>query len=170
MVKRETGDPEPVPEEKTVLTAGKKLAEARISYGLSVEEVAGHLNLSVQSIEALERDDYDSLPGYTFSKGYLRSYAGLLRLNPDDILASVNLVPEQLRDIASSKSMAKSRSRETVHRKKSGGRVFKRIIWTLVFLVLVLVGVNQFAKLDIDQIVQSLDLPALMDLVEEDNN
>ena len=171
MVERETGNPELVPGKNTVLTAGKKLAEARIAYGLSVEEVAGHLNLSVHSIKALERDDYESLPGYTFSKGYLRSYAGLLRLDPDDVLASVDLVPEQLQNIASSKSMAKSRSRETVQRKKSGGRrVFKTIVWILVLIILVLVGVNQFAKLDINQVVQSLNLSAWVDLVEDNKN
>ena len=35
---------------------------------------------------ALEDDDYQSLPGATYVRGYLRSYAQLLGLSPDPIL------------------------------------------------------------------------------------
>ncbi|MCY3768038.1 MAG: helix-turn-helix transcriptional regulator [Gammaproteobacteria bacterium] len=165
MVEHETGAPEPS-QEKFPLTAGKKLSEARIAYGLSVEEVAENLNLSIHSVEALERDDYESLPGYTFAKGYLRSYAALLHLDPKDILASVELVPEELLDIASPKSMAKSGSRRgAIHKKRPRGRVFKRIVLAVVFVALVLVGIDQFSKLDIDQVLQNLDLSTFTDLV-----
>ena len=178
MAERETRAPEPV-QEKPELSAGQKLSEARISWGLSVEDVAENLNLSITSVEALERDDYECLPGYTFAKGYLRSYASLLRLDPDDVLASVDLVPEELLEIVAPKSMAKSmsrrnrrnrRKRRNVQRRKSGGRVLKRIVYTVVFLVLVLVGMDQFSKLDIDKIVESLNLSAFMDLVETDGD
>ena len=77
-------------------TAGRILASARKGWELSVEEVADNLNLSANTIRALEQDDYASLPGTTFVKGYIRSYANLLRLNPDEVLATLKLEPETL--------------------------------------------------------------------------
>jgi cytoskeleton protein RodZ len=65
---------------------GARLAHARADLHLSHEEVASTLHLSSRQIEALERDDYASLPGPTYVRGYLKSYALLLGLAPGPIL------------------------------------------------------------------------------------
>lgn len=67
---------------------GKILCDARRQLGFSAEEVAGMLNLSTSQINALESDDFLNLPGSTYVRGYLRSYAQLLELAPADILAA----------------------------------------------------------------------------------
>jgi cytoskeleton protein RodZ len=54
---------------------------------VSTREVAGALNLPIKVIEALEADDYDELPPTVFTRGYLRSYARLLELPGDELLA-----------------------------------------------------------------------------------
>ncbi len=66
---------------------GKILCDARKQLGFSPEEVAEILNLSTSQINALENDDFASLPGSTYVRGYLRSYAQVLELSSDDILA-----------------------------------------------------------------------------------
>ena len=66
---------------------GKILCDARKRLGFSPEEVAEILNLSAAQINALENDDFASLPGSTYVRGYLRSYAQVLELSSDDILA-----------------------------------------------------------------------------------
>lgn len=65
---------------------GRRLRKAREAKGLTSEDVAAQLNLSESYLTHLEHDDYDRLPGPTFVRGYLRSYARLLRLNDNEII------------------------------------------------------------------------------------
>lgn len=69
---------------------GKLLGETRCQLGLEPDNVAQILHLSVRQIEALEADDYDSLPGPTYVRGYLRSYCQLLNIQPDSVIDSYN--------------------------------------------------------------------------------
>lgn len=68
------------------LGPGAQLALARNDLRLSHEEVAAKLHLATRQIQALEQDDYRSLPGPTYVRGYLKSYALLLGLTPGPIL------------------------------------------------------------------------------------
>lgn len=79
------GDAEPEePAEK--VTAGQLLREARETRLLSIQEVAEELHLTRHYIQALEADQYDKLPGEVFARGYTRSYARLLDLDPEHLL------------------------------------------------------------------------------------
>lgn len=69
-------------------TAGVMLKQARNAAGLTQAEVARSLCLTVNVIAALERDDYNSLPGVSYVRGYLRAYANFLNQSPDLILES----------------------------------------------------------------------------------
>lgn len=68
-------------------SAGRMLVEARERLGLSIPDVARQLRLSTRQIEALEADDYASLPSKTFLRGFIRNYARLLQLDPEPLLA-----------------------------------------------------------------------------------
>jgi len=68
-------------------TLGGVLAAARESQALSRTEVAQRLHMSPSQIEALERDDFQRLPRGTFLRGFVRNYAKVLGLAPDDVLA-----------------------------------------------------------------------------------
>lgn len=65
---------------------GDSLREAREARGFGVAEVAAQLNLSVGRLQQLEAGDFDKLPGHTFARGYVRSYARLLGLDPNRIV------------------------------------------------------------------------------------
>jgi cytoskeleton protein RodZ len=65
---------------------GAQLAQARADMHLTHEDVAAKLHLAARQIQALEQDDYTSLPGATYVRGYLKSYALLLGLSPAPIL------------------------------------------------------------------------------------
>ena len=56
---------------------------------MSLEDVANQLKFSPRLIEALEAGEFDKLPGRTFARGMLRSYAKLLKLDPAPILAQL---------------------------------------------------------------------------------
>lgn len=66
---------------------GAKLKRAREKLELSVQDIAKQLRLKPERIEALENDDYQEMANATFIKGYLRSYALLVNVPPEEILA-----------------------------------------------------------------------------------
>ena len=66
--------------------AGEALSAARKEKNFSLEQVSDRLKIPVAYLKAMEACHYDQLPGTTFARGYLRSYARLLELNEDYIL------------------------------------------------------------------------------------
>lgn len=65
---------------------GSMLMAQRETLELSVKQVADQLNLTMHFIRSLESDSYEKLPGDVFVRGYIRTYARLLQLDPDQIL------------------------------------------------------------------------------------
>lgn len=72
--------------DKDLLGLGARLSDARKAAGRSQEEIARHLILDVQIIRALEEEDFDALPEPTYVRGYIRSYARQVSLNPDELI------------------------------------------------------------------------------------
>ncbi|WP_223460254.1 MULTISPECIES: RodZ domain-containing protein [unclassified Pseudomonas] len=60
---------------------GEILRQARESNGWSLAEVALKLNLTTTSLSNLEAGAFDKLPGHTFARGYIRTYAKLLGMD-----------------------------------------------------------------------------------------
>ena len=80
------------PDSQDKPTVGATFATAREAMGISPIEAADLLNLTQRTIEALEADDYQSLPGRVYVNGYVRAYAKMLGLDADDlVLRSVAL-------------------------------------------------------------------------------
>jgi cytoskeleton protein RodZ len=65
---------------------GSILREARIRMGLNLKQVSEITKIRVKYLEALEEDDYGAIPGPTFIKAYLRTYATTLRLDADSLV------------------------------------------------------------------------------------
>jgi cytoskeleton protein RodZ len=65
---------------------GRTLSEAREAQGLTVADVAQQLKFMPRQIEALEAERFSSLPGPTIARGMVRSYARLLKLEPEPLL------------------------------------------------------------------------------------
>lgn len=74
-----------------VQSVGHLLRKARTARNMSVEDVSRQLRLSVQQIEAIEKEDFEKIPGRTFLRGFIRNYANLVQLNPIPLL---QLLPE----------------------------------------------------------------------------
>lgn len=69
---------------------GKRLAAARAERNLSVADVSEKIKYGVKQIAAIEADDYAKLPGTTFVRGMIRSYAKLVQLDPQPLLAELS--------------------------------------------------------------------------------
>ena len=70
-------------------TLGLLLRKAREARGLSIDDVVHALKFSARQIEAIEADRMDVLPGAVFLRGLVRSYARLLKLDPESMLGLV---------------------------------------------------------------------------------
>lgn len=68
---------------------GRELAQAREALGLSIADVALQLKFAARQIEALEAGQFASLPAGTFARGMVRSYARLLKLDPEPLVERI---------------------------------------------------------------------------------
>jgi len=79
-------DAEPVAEQTS---PGRALAAARAGLKLSIADVSQKIKYGVKQIAAIEADDYAKLPGTTIVRGMIRSYAKLVQLDPNPLLADL---------------------------------------------------------------------------------
>jgi cytoskeletal protein RodZ len=68
-------------------TVGNYLRQQREVKGMSIEEVARATRVPMSSVERLESDQFDELPGEVFVRGFMKSYARAVGLDTDDVLA-----------------------------------------------------------------------------------
>jgi cytoskeleton protein RodZ len=71
-------------------SVGARLAAARQERGLALTEVAQQLKFGLRQLEALEADRFDDLPGGTFARGMVRSYARLLKIDAEPLLERIS--------------------------------------------------------------------------------
>jgi cytoskeleton protein RodZ len=70
---------------------GEKLRQARTALGLTPADVAAKLKLGPRQIEALEAEDLAHLPGDVFSRGFVRNYARLVKIDPDQLIVPIDI-------------------------------------------------------------------------------
>lgn len=76
--------------EPPALDFGAQLRAAREAAGMSVPTLAGRLRLHVKQIEALERADLAALPTLIYVRGFVRSCARELKIDPLPLLADLD--------------------------------------------------------------------------------
>ena len=69
---------------------GEQLAARRQAEGWSIEQVAAQLKLAPRQIEAIEAGRFDALPSAVIARGFVRTYARLLKMDPAPLLATIS--------------------------------------------------------------------------------
>ena len=80
----------PGPEDSAPASYGARLAWQRQSAGLSVTDVAASLRLHPNQIRAIEQEDLARLPAPAYVRGFVRSYARVLNIDPAPLLSDLN--------------------------------------------------------------------------------
>jgi cytoskeleton protein RodZ len=75
-------------------TPGTQLAMRRQQFHWTVEQVAAQLNLAPRQIEAIEADNFAALPVMAVTRGFIRAYAKLLKLDPAPLMAQIGGGPQ----------------------------------------------------------------------------
>ena len=65
------------------MTVGERLREARERQKVTLHAIAEKTNISVRFLDAIEKNQFDKLPGGIFTRGFIRSYATQVGLDPD---------------------------------------------------------------------------------------
>jgi len=141
-------------ENADIAGCGRQLRRTREKLGLSVDDVAEELRLSGFQIQALEDDDWSQLPGTTYARGYLRSYARLLGLDADQLLTGASTQEIEISRKEPEIDVPKAPEPETGEDKApepeagaagAGGPARSRT-WLLVAIVVVAVGYWQYRE------------------------
>ncbi len=68
------------------LTLGEKLRQAREERGITISEVAEQTRISALYLSCIENDDYRTLPGGIFNKGFIKSFAKYVGVDEQEAL------------------------------------------------------------------------------------
>jgi len=68
-------------------SVGQHLRALREAKRMSIAEVSRATRVPVASVERIEADRFDELPGEVFVRGFLRAYARAFEVPVDDVLA-----------------------------------------------------------------------------------
>ena len=84
------------------ISAGRALSAARKKKRLRYKKLSSELNIDESYLIALEEDNFELIPGgEAYVKGFLRSYAKKLDLNPDEIIQIYSSAREKISDKSS---------------------------------------------------------------------
>ena len=116
---------------------GARLAAERERAGLSVTDIASTLRLHPNQIRAIEQEDLTRLPALAYVRGFIRSYARVLSVDPEPLLTDLNAKLAPVResvvdDMATDFAAARAAGRE---------RMFPQWAIGIALLILVALGV-----------------------------
>jgi transcriptional regulator with XRE-family HTH domain len=81
-------DPQPRPSE--LASFGEELRREREIRGISLKEIADATKISKRFLEAIERNDHNTLPAPVFTRGFVREYARYLGLSSEEMVNRYN--------------------------------------------------------------------------------
>ena len=67
---------------------GESLRKERELRGITLEEISTQTKVHARFLEAIEQGDLSALPAKAFAKGFLRSYARIVGLDEDQVMAN----------------------------------------------------------------------------------
>jgi len=114
-----------------IVGPGEILSEARKKISLSVEDVAKKLNFKTGLVDNIERDLFDQKLPATYNRGYLRSYAKLVNVNVDDVIAAYDLLDVAEAQRSEMQSFSNLTEKQAEH---------SRLMWLSYFIAAILFG------------------------------
>ena len=120
---------------------GEPLKIQREKLGLSLNDIALSTKISARVLKALEEGDRSELPPRSFTRGFIRSYANYLKIDPQPIMDAYDddpgsIAPEPLPDPAE-----ENKKIETLNDSSTANKIF--VAGGLLVLVFLIIGVKQ---------------------------
>ena len=124
---------------------GPSLREARERRGLAYSQVEADTAIRSRYIRALEEEEFDILPGPTYTKGFLRSYAEYLGLDGELFVDEFNSRHHDPRREFDQPIASSPRSRPHQHRRRRESHLVMIVLAAIVAItsVIFLVALKQ---------------------------
>ncbi|PYR58712.1 MAG: hypothetical protein DMF91_16590 [Acidobacteria bacterium] len=137
---------------------GAELRNARNARKLSISEIARVTKISPSDLRAIDRNDFDSVPGGLFTRGFLRAYAREVGLDPEEIIQLYRMEFEHSETPVHAEESAASDELEiNTHRPdEPAGSRYSQIVQ--VAIILIILGVY-FASWRRPQPLANTELP-----------
>ena len=123
---------------------GQRLRDARERRGVSLRQIANATKISVVVLEALERNDISRLPGGIFGRGFVRSYAIEVGLDPETTIQ--DFIAQFPNDAVTVGHPASNRVEDN-EAVESDRRTAHTFLWLLAISVPIAAGLLYFATL-----------------------
>jgi cytoskeletal protein RodZ len=124
-----------------VLDIGATLKSAREQQGISLDDAAEATKIRPSYLRALEEEAFEQLPGPTYARGFLRSYAELLALDPQLLIDEFNVrfaaAPWELDDDV---MFPRRRTAATSRRGRESSIVVVAVVGILAVAVLIVIA------------------------------
>ena len=117
---------------------GEKLRAAREQRGISISEVAEQTRISPLYLEAIDSDNYKSLPGGIFNKGFVRSYAKYVGVDEQEALQDYSRIIAQTEPVVEEEF--KTYRPEVLTDDRAASSIVPTIIFAAVILGLMTAG------------------------------
>ncbi len=117
---------------------GQTLREEREKIGLTYEQICEITKLRPGILEAIEKEAWEKLPPSVFVKGFIRSYAQTLHLDPDMLIEMYNTTEHAQQNHVITKEETKGTA------KKSSFIWILLIVLILVLMLLAAIGVKKY--------------------------
>jgi len=118
-------------EDMEVVGPGQMLSQARAVLGLSTQNIAEQLKLRLALIVNIEKDIFEKNISETYIRGYLRSYAKIVRVTEEDILASYKMLSVAKTQCAEMKSFSKITEKQAAN---------SLLMWVTYLILFILLG------------------------------
>ncbi|TGB04738.1 helix-turn-helix domain-containing protein [Halobacillus salinus] len=118
---------------------GSRLKEARESKGLSLEEIQETTKIQKRYLNAIENNDFKTLPGKFYTRAFIREYASAVGLNPEEIMEDHKSELPSYEDEEIIKYSRTQRARQQTSKPKSsskGTSLFPRILTGIVIIAI----------------------------------
>jgi len=113
---------------------GEKLREAREAQGISISEVAEQTRISALYLESIENDDYRTLPGGIFNKGFVKSFAKHVGIDEQEAMQDYASLMASQESLVDNNESTKSYRPEVLTDNNSGPSMLPTIIFAVIIL------------------------------------
>src|SRR5256885_5823820 len=124
---------------------GQTLREARMRARIDISELEAETKIRAKYLRALENEEWDLLPGPTYVKSFLRSYAESLGLDGRRLVEEYKLRHERLSDVELQPISPRS-SRGRDRRRRRGAPGAGRDVAVAVVVVAIIAGLIALGK------------------------
>ena len=130
---------------------GEELRRERELRQISLREVAESTKINLRYLEALERNDFEHLPGGVFNRGFVRAYSQFIGIDPDSTVDAYRLEEQ------AQATMGTAQDRNSFHRPQraayredpfsgedaaGGRRPGRTLFWILILFVVAAVVIG----------------------------